>query len=142
MSITRNLNETTDQRHLPGIKSYIQEAQEMMYIDVTPMAENGTYRLNTAVIIEGVHIPEGFEWDGASIPRILWRIVDSPFQPDLMVASLVHDYLYSQGDKSGYDREGADRLFKKLLMANGVNSDLAETMYAGVKIGGRSHYAV
>jgi hypothetical protein len=112
----------------------------MMYINVTPLPDKGKYRLNTAVIIEGVHIPEGFEWDGASIPRFLWRIVSSPFQPDLMVPSLVHDYLYSQGDKSGYDREQADELFKKLLMANGVDDDLAETMYAGVRIGGGSHY--
>jgi hypothetical protein len=111
-----------------------------MYIDVTPLPKSGKYRLNKAVIIDGVHVPAGFEWDGASIPRFLWRIVDSPFQPDLMVPSLVHDYLYSQGDKSGYIREQADKLFKKLLIANGVDEDLAKTMYAGVKVGGGSHY--
>jgi hypothetical protein len=112
----------------------------MMFINVTPLADRGKYRLNQAVIIEGIHIPAGVEWDGASIPRFLWRVVDSPFQPDLMVASLVHDYLYSQGDKSGYNREEADELFKKLLMANGVGEALAETMYAGVRFGGENHY--
>jgi len=111
-----------------------------MFINVTPLARIGKYQLNDSVIIEGVKIPKLFQWDGASIPRFLWRIVDSPFQPDLMVASMVHDYLYSLGDASGYDRKQADRLFKKLLMANGVPETQAETMYAGVRVGGENHY--
>jgi hypothetical protein len=111
-----------------------------MYIDVTPLPKSGKYRLNKAVIIDGVHIPPKFKWDGASIPRFLWRIIGSPFQPKLMVPSLVHDYLYGEGEASGYTRKEADKLFKKLLMANGVDEERAESMYAGVRWGGGSHY--
>ena len=112
-----------------------------MYISVTPLPDEGKYQLNEpGAIIEGVHIPPGFKWDGASIPRFLWRVVDSPFQPELMVPSMVHDYLYEQGDASGFSRKQADRLLRKLLRANGVDDDLAKTMYSGVRIGGRSHY--
>jgi len=132
--------DSTNQRHLLRIGGNFQKEKEMMYINVTPLPKEGKYRLNQAVIIEGVHVPAGFKWDGASIPRFLWRVVDSPFQPDLMVPSLVHDYLYEQGDKSGFTREEADKLFHKLLIANGVDEDLAETMYSGVRVGGGSHY--
>jgi hypothetical protein len=112
-----------------------------MKINVTPMPENGTYMLNMAVYIEGIYIPMGFEWNGASIPRFLWPILGSPFAPEMMVASLVHDYLYSKVS-AGYiiSRREADKIFRKLLMANGMDEETAETLYTGVRVGGRSHY--
>jgi len=36
-------------------------------------------------------IPEGFEYDGASVPRIIWPFI-SPFT--LRAGAVVHDYLY------------------------------------------------
>jgi len=111
-----------------------------MLIDVTPLPKEKKYRLNKGVIVDGVQVPVGFTWDGASIPRFLWRVVSSPFQPELMVPSMVHDYLYSLGDKSGFTRKQADKLFRKLLRANGVDDDLVKTIYTGVRVGGASHY--
>jgi hypothetical protein len=111
-----------------------------MLIDVTPLPGEGKYRLNKSVIVEGVLISAPFKWDGASISRFFWRVVGSPFQPKFMVPSMVHDKIYGDGEDSGFTRKEADELFKKLLMANGVKKALAETMYTGVRIGGRSHY--
>jgi hypothetical protein len=112
----------------------------MMYISVTPLPGEGKYQLNEGVIVDGVSIPPKFKWNGNSVPKFLQPIIGSPFQPDLMVPSMVHDFLYGQGEKSGYTRKQADKLYKKLLMANGVDNDLAETMYSGVRIGGGRHY--
>jgi len=111
-----------------------------MFIDVTPLPKEGKYRLNKGVVVDGVMVPVGFEWDGASIPRFLWRVVTSAFQPDIMVPSMVHAYLYSLGTSSGKTRKQADQLFRKLLRANGVDDDLVKTLYSGVRIGGGSHY--
>lgn len=41
-----------------------------------------------------IWIPEGYVCDGASIPRIFWMIVGSPFDPINAVGAWPHDYLY------------------------------------------------
>lgn len=110
----------------------------MFLIDVTPIPEKDLYRLNKSVMVEGYLIPRGFEWDGASIPRFLWRVVASPFQPKLMAPSMVHDYLYTY--PQGLKRKEVDKLFKKLLIHNGVSKSLADTIYSGVRWGGGSHF--
>ena len=112
-----------------------------MFVKVTPLPEEDLYQLDNGVVVEGVYVKAGFKWNGASIPRVLWSTVGSPFQPKFMAPSMVHDYLYSIGDKSGLNRRQADKLFKKLLLANGVEESLAETMYSAVRVGGASHYA-
>ena len=97
--------------------------------------------LARSVYIEGIFIQHGFEWNGASIPKFLWPILGSPFAPEMMVASLVHDFLYSKESASlGISREDADKIFRKLLIANGMDTDKAETLYTGVRLGGESHY--
>ena len=113
-----------------------------MQIHVMPIPENGTYRLVQPVCIEGILIRYGFEWNGASIPKFLWPILGSPFAPEMMVASLVHDYLYSKESADLYvcSRLQADKIFRKLLIANGMDEETAETLYRGVRIGGKSHY--
>lgn len=63
-----------------------------MYIVVGPRKR----RYRKAVTIFGVEIPEGFETDGASVPRLFhWFI--SPFGK-LYDAAVVHDYRYTFKD--------------------------------------------
>jgi hypothetical protein len=107
------------------------------------MPDSGTYMLGMSVYIEGIYIPSGFQWNGASIPSFLWPILGSPFSPEMMVPSLVHDFLYSrQAQSLGIHRRQADKIFKKLLIANGMDADKAETLYLGVRVGGKSHYQI
>jgi hypothetical protein len=114
-----------------------------MRIHVIPLPEKGTYMLGTSVVVEGIYIPSGFQWNGASIPKFLWPILGSPFAPEMMVASLVHDFLYSKEAASlGISRRDADKIFRKLLIANTVDDDTAEILYVGVRVGGKSHYQV
>jgi hypothetical protein len=110
----------------------------MFYIKVIPRPGTGTYELCESVTIEGHLIPKYFKWDGASIPSALWWMLGSPFSPALMVPSMVHDFLYDRPGKMS--RKEIDKLFRKLLIHNGVDEDLAETMYTGVRLGGGSHF--
>jgi len=71
-----------------------------------------------------VTIPEGFVWDGASVPRFLWSI--SGIRPDgrIRAAALVHDYLYRYGGKVPscsrvFTRKEADRLFYEMIREAG-----------------------
>lgn len=77
--------------------------------------------------IAKVRIPSGFKYDGASVPRILWAIIN-PL--DLSEAApLVHDYLYRlagqpvrewidaehPGDERYYPKKYADTLFRDIM---------------------------
>ena len=77
-------------------------------------------------------VPEGFEHDFASVPRLLWSLI-APV--DLGIASIFHDWLYVQAGRvetlrwtgDGWDpvsepwtRRDADRLFARLMREQGV----------------------
>ena len=109
----------------------------MFKIRVEPIPERGTYKLCEAVIIEGVHIPDDYEFNGASVPAPLWPIIGSPFDPRFMAPAVTHDRIYETGERP---RKEADKLLRKLLIHNGVPEDLAQTMYYGVRIGGAPFY--
>jgi hypothetical protein len=109
----------------------------MFRIRCEPVPEKGVYRLCESVIIEGIYNPEGYEWNGASVPAPLWPIIGSPFDPRFMAPALVHDRVYETGE---IPRKDADKLLRKLLIHNKVVEDLAQTMYYGVRVGGAAHY--
>lgn len=104
---------------------------------ITPCEDGKTYKLKFAMTIQ-LHtgqyhrIPSGFTTDGASIPRLFWRVIDTPFSPDIIAAAIIHDSLYSTGCVS---RKVADEEFsRRLKEKNGrIKSFL---MWIGVRLGG------
>ena len=84
---------------------------------------------------EGVYrlvVPEGFDHDFASVPRLLWFLI-APV--DLGIASIFHDWLYARAGRAEtlrwaggawepvarpWTREAADRLFARLMREQGV----------------------
>jgi len=58
-------------------------------------------------------IPVGYDWDGASVPRLFWRIAGTPFDPWTMKASVVHDWLYWNQPLS---RAVADALLRDIII--------------------------
>jgi hypothetical protein len=80
-----------------------------------------------------LRILEGYAWDGPSGP-----VVDAR---DNMRASLVHDALYQlmrqrKLTAKAY-KDKADKLFKKICIADGVSRSTAEIYYLGLKLGGK-----
>ncbi len=71
------------------------------------------------VCVDGMQvlIRRGFESDGATIPRICWRI-GHPFEPLVFPGAVTHDALYSA---ELVDRALADAAFAALLRVNGVH---------------------
>lgn len=86
---------------------------------------------------EEVSVPKGFIFDGASIPRMLWRIAGHPFTAKYITAACVHDYLYSTGKVT---RKTADKMFLCLLLAYDVSPLFALMMYYAVRVFGKSNY--
>jgi hypothetical protein len=98
---------------------------------VEPFPSLGHYRLREALPFPGGEVPNGFAWNGASIPRATWTVFGyTPFDPILLRASCVHDYLYEQ--RAG-TRRAADDLFRAMLREDGLDEDHTEMMYAAVR---------
>ncbi len=86
-----------------------------------PGDEKATFRLNKPFVYvasngQEIVIPEGFIYDGASVPKILWSVV-SPVG-EVKKPALVHDWFYSV-QVSG--RRYADDMIKESMRAYGVH---------------------
>ena len=66
-------------------------------------------------------IPKDYCFDGATIPRLFWRLVGSPTDNKFLIAALVHDMLCQFHECVGYDRALSTNVFNSLLEAGGVN---------------------
>lgn len=81
----------------------------------------------------------GYTWNGADIPRFLWRLVGSRTDNDFLVASMVHDYmlefktyimkeiLSGQITKREY-RRLTSLVFRELIKRQGTNVVKANIM--------------
>ena len=80
-----------------------------------------------------VHVKPGFRTDGASIPRLLWRVFGSPYDPDIFPAAIAHDALY-RGEI--VERKDADAAFLALMVEGWVKFDRAWLVFLGVRLFG------
>ena len=80
-----------------------------------------------------VRIPSNFIFDGASIPRVFWSVVGSPFEDNHELAGLVHDWLYH---KHICTRKEADHVFLYILKQHGAARWKARVMFRAVRMFG------
>jgi len=78
-------------------------------------------------------VPKGMLTDGASIPRIFWTLVGSPYQPRHLKAAIIHDYLYLKHEGKRKARKEADDLFYCILREDGVNKVRSWLMWAALR---------
>ena len=64
-----------------------------------------------------VHVMPGFRTDGASIPRMLWFIFGSPYDPDIIAEAIAHDAMYRGRI---VPRKDADNAFRDMMKQRGV----------------------
>lgn len=64
-----------------------------------------------------VHVMPGFRTDGASIPRLLWFIFGSPYDPDIIAEAIAHDAMYRGRI---VPRKDADNAFRDMMKKRGV----------------------
>jgi len=81
--------------------------------------------------------PEGFVTDFASIPRPLWRM-DSPIEHDIVLPSVIHDWLYELRGSTGISRKQADDIFYRAMRDEGAPLWKAWSRYWAVRVGSRT----
>jgi hypothetical protein len=127
--------------------------------DITPI-RGDLYKLDAQYVYTWKHqgaerritVPLGFEYDGASIPRILWTLVN--ITPDGLhrAAALIHDWIYRNRGNLGdsyqkfledswktipngkWERIHADRMFARLLREAEVPKFRRRIMYLAVRL--------
>ena len=107
-----------------------------MLIDVHQSDSMGNiFTLREDLTAGGVTVPSGFSSDGASVPRFFWRLVFPPGDHKALKAAFVHDFLY-RTHPEGWTRVAADKLFRKLLIADWMPEYRAYLAWLGVRIFG------
>jgi hypothetical protein len=104
-------------------------------LHVRPFGKNTVKTtLPYAFMFEGKEyvIPKGFEFDGASIPRVFWSVIGTPFAPQHLEAALIHDWLIAK--MIGTDKQQNTK-FKQVLKNHSVSNIKASTLYSAVKLG-------
>lgn len=95
-----------------------------------------TWRLDGEWVYNGprevITVPDGFETDGASVPRIFWWFCP-PIQPRYLAAALIHDYLYSTKELT---RKECDIVFYRVMIEDGEQLFRAYIMYKAVSFFG------
>lgn len=67
-------------------------------------------------------IPKGYCYDGASIPRLFWRIIGSSTDNRFLVPALIHDILCEHHNYINNDRSFSTNVFNALLEGSGTGS--------------------
>lgn len=67
-------------------------------------------------------IPKDYTWDGATIPRMFWRLIGSKTDNRFLVPSLIHDVLCENHDYIDDDRYFSTLVFERLLYVSKVNA--------------------
>ena len=62
-------------------------------------------------------VKAGFVFDGASIPRLLWRVCGHPLEAPRIAAALAHDWLYAA---KVTERGVADEIYRAISKSVGI----------------------
>ena len=84
----------------------------------------GTYKIS---------LPEGYSWDGATIPRVWWSIMGHPLKQEFRLASLIHDWRCEHA-KTGAERMVGDALFLECLERAGLVRWRRVGMWVAVRV--------
>jgi hypothetical protein len=80
-----------------------------------------------------IAIPEGYSWDGASIPRACRPVMGHPLRREFRLASLVHDW-HCEHATNEAERMVGDALFLLLLRRAGLPRWRRLAMWLAVRI--------
>lgn len=66
-------------------------------------------------------IPKGYTWDGASIPRLCWRVIGAKTDSRFVIPSLIHDVLCENHHYIEGDRYFSTMVLNNLLIVSNVH---------------------
>ena len=101
------------------------------------IVDDNVFILFEDVVVESldysVTVKNGFDFDGASIPKWLWSIYGSPLNGNYVVASLIHDGLYASQKVT---KSVSDKIFLDIMKQSNVGYIKRTSMYLAVTMFG------
>ena len=94
-----------------SIKKYPFINKRLLKVKLNDIKKNKIYRFE---------IPKYYCFDGASVPRIFWRVIGSNTDNKFLIAALVHDVLCENHHYIDNDRKFSTQVFNALLEASEV----------------------
>ena len=117
----------------PGMtKDEIEVCNTYPFVNKSPLYVSIYDKVNERFI--NFFVEKGYSFDGATIPRFLWRLIGSNTQPEFLVASMVHDKLCEHHEIVYFNRSLSSKVFRGLLIESGVKTFKANVMYFFVDI--------
>ena len=95
-----------------SVKKYPFINKRLLKVRLTDNKKNKRYEFE---------IPKYYCFDGASIPRLFWRVIGSNTDNKFLVASMVHDVLCENHNYVDNDRKFSTQVFNALLESSEVN---------------------
>lgn len=89
-----------------SIKKYPFINKKILQVRLEDYKKNKTYYFE---------IPKGYCYDGASVPRLFWRIIGSNTDNKFLIAALIHDVLCENHNYVDNDRQFSTEVFNALL---------------------------
>ena len=88
--------------------------------------------------VYALDILKGYEFDGASIPRLLWRVCGHPMEIPRLAAALAHDWLYSAHLT---DRATADAIYRAICRQMGLGAFRTAVEHRALRMFGGSAWS-
>ena len=64
-------------------------------------------------------VPQNYTWDGATIPRIFWRLIGPNTSPEFLIPSMIHDILCQNHCYINNNRYLSTIILERLLFCSG-----------------------
>ena len=111
-----------------GIRYFVptMEAEERKSIEKYPFVNKSNLKVRLVDYKKSktynFEIPKGYCYDGASIPKLFWRVIGSNTDNRFLVAALIHDVLCENHNYVNNDKNFSTKVFNALLEASKVNA--------------------
>lgn len=96
-----------------SIKKYPFICKTELKVELTDKKKDKTYKFT---------IPKGYCYDGASIPRLFWRMIGSNTDNAFLIAALIHDVLCEHHEYVDHDKSFSTNVFNALLKCSDVGA--------------------
>jgi hypothetical protein len=73
-------------------------------------------------------IPQGYTWDGATIPQVVWSLIGADTDNHFLIASLIHDTLCENHQYINNNRHLSTMVFCALLEVAKVSTEKRDIM--------------
>lgn len=107
------------------------------YLDIKVLGDQ-YFEVRTPLVYtrgsQTISVNPGFDFDGASVPQVLWSFGLSPMTGGYQRAACLHDAMYSA---EIFDREVCDKIFLEAMKSDNVSYFKRMSMYFAVRIFGK-----